>query len=180
MTPVLSTTTWVLHDLGLATGFGGALYGKAALQPAVKAISSTRERHAVVALAWKDFSVFNAISLATIAGTWFIGRPHLSGREIDGTTRALVIAKDALIGAAVATGVGSMVTGLLGDRAQHAASDAGGLGVATGRSAPLRTASGVLGYVNLAAIAGAIGVTAALAMKAGRPNRWSFLSRLLP
>src|SRR6185503_21013121 len=33
MNATLSTTAWVLHDLGLATSVGGAVFGKAGLRP---------------------------------------------------------------------------------------------------------------------------------------------------
>ena len=36
----LSTTAWVLHETGLAAGFGGNLFGQIALNPAVAEIQS--------------------------------------------------------------------------------------------------------------------------------------------
>ncbi len=59
MVPVLSSAAWVMHDLGLATNFGGALFGKVGLHPAVRQITSERERGEVVAEAWKGFSVLS-------------------------------------------------------------------------------------------------------------------------
>src|SRR4051794_39401440 len=50
-----STTAWVLHDLGLAAGFGGTLFGKMALNPAVKEVRSREERGKVLDRAWRGF-----------------------------------------------------------------------------------------------------------------------------
>ena len=69
-----STVAWMLHDVGLAAGFGGNLFGKIALNPAVKAISSQKERGKVLSKAWDGYKLVNAISVGTAAVTWFVGR----------------------------------------------------------------------------------------------------------
>ena len=60
----LSTTAWVLHELGLAAGFGGNLFGQIALNPAVAEIQSKRERGKVTHVAWDRYKVVNGASLA--------------------------------------------------------------------------------------------------------------------
>src|SRR4051812_42347776 len=40
----LSSTGWIVHDVGLATSIGGAMFGKLALEPALDEVSDTRER----------------------------------------------------------------------------------------------------------------------------------------
>src|ERR671939_363206 len=44
----LAYVTRAAHDLGLATWFGGSMFGKLAHNPSVKAISDPRERGKVV------------------------------------------------------------------------------------------------------------------------------------
>jgi len=185
MTPVLSSTGLVLHNLGLATAFGGSLFGKVALNPAVAAISSEEERGKVTNLAWNGFNVLNALSLGTAALTWVLGRSQLSGREIDRNTHGMVLAKDALMGASVALGAANIVTGaFLAKQAPE-----GAVPEATGNtptaSTPQRAATAMrainaMGIANLACMAGVIALTAVLNMKAGTSSRWSVLARFLP
>ncbi|MBC7052135.1 hypothetical protein G6O46_24305, partial [Salmonella enterica subsp. enterica serovar Enteritidis] len=52
----LSTTAWVLHELGLAAGFGSNLFGQLALNPAIAEIQSKRERGKVTHVAWDRYS----------------------------------------------------------------------------------------------------------------------------
>lgn len=185
MTPALSTTGLVLHELGLATGFGGSLFGKIALNPSVRAISSKEERGQVTNLAWNGFNIVNAIAVGTSALTWFIGRARLKGREIDKATRALTLTKDVLIGSTLVLGAANIVSGaMLAKQAPDGAVPSEtGLKPADntpGKAASLMRFINVAGVLNLACMAGVIGVTALLNMKAGVSGRWSVLSRFLP
>jgi hypothetical protein len=182
---MLSTSAWVLHDLGLAAGFGGPLFGKIALHQAVKDIHSESERGRVLNDAWSRYNVINAASLGVAAGTWLIGRAAISGRSIDKQTHALVLAKDILLCGALVTGFLNIASGRqLGRQAPGGAVPVAG-GNEPSASTPPQAAKlqrflGVMGPVNLALTAGVIGVTAVLAMKSGRSAKWSFVSRLLP
>lgn len=109
----LSTAAWVLHDLGLAAGFGGPLFGKLALDPAIKVVHSEAERGEVMNKAWSGYQAVNAVALGTMAATWFVGRTVLSGWEVTAKARPLVLVKDALVGAALVTGVANMVGGAI-------------------------------------------------------------------
>lgn len=181
----LSTSAWVLHDLGLAAGFGGPLFGKLALHRAVRGIESEEERGKVINDAWKQYNAVTAGSLGVAGLTWIAGRALISGRAIDKETRALVIAKDVLLGAAVISGFACIVAG--NKMSQQA--PAGRVPVAQGNvpsprtprtAAVIQRLLAVIGPVNMACTAGVIGVTAVLAMKSGRSAKWSFLSKLLP
>lgn len=185
MTPVLSSTGLVLHNLGLAAGFGGSLFGKLALNPAVRVMGSHEERGRVVNAAWNGFNVINAASVGVAALTWLVGRSRLTGREIDGTTRRLVLAKDLLMGATVALGAAN----ILGGASLAKQAPEGAVPVETGLKPTVRTpekaartmqALDVGGVVNLFTLAGVIGVTALLNMRAGRSWRWAGVSRFLP
>lgn len=185
MTPALSSTGLVLHELGLATGFGGSLFGKIALNPAVRAISSREERGQVTNLAWNGFNIVNAIAVGTSALTWFIGRSRLTGREIDDTTRKLTLVKDVLLGSTLALGVANIVGGgMLAKQAPDGAVPSE-TGLTPTDNTPEKAARmmrflNINGILNIACMAGVIGVTALLNMRAGASSKWSALSRFLP
>jgi hypothetical protein len=185
MNSALSTTAWVVHDLGLATSVGGAIFGKAGLHPAVRNIRSKDERGLVTSEAWKDFTPINLLSHVAVVLTWMTGRTALNGRFIDRDTRTLVRVKDALIGTYFIAGLTSAGAGYALSRSrdgQAPAVEAGGEPAeeTPERARNLQRVSDVSGYVNLVAGAAVIGITAVLAMKAGRSTKWSFLSRMLP
>jgi hypothetical protein len=185
MTPALSTTGLVLHELGLATGFGGSLFGRIALNPSVKAISSKEERGQVTNLAWNGFNIVNAIALGTSAVTWFIGRARLKGREIDETTHKLTLVKDVLIGSSLVLGAANIISGgMLAKQAPEGAVPSE-TGLKPTDNTPEKAVSlmkfiNVAGTLNLVLMAGVIGVTALLNMKAGTSTRWAVLTRFLP
>lgn len=175
----LSTSAWILHDLGMAAGFGGALFGKAALDPAARGIESKEERGRVLDDAWGRFRVLDAAALGAMAATWLVGRQAFSGRGLGKPVRRLVIAKDVLIAGALVTGVASMIAG----RILHQHRERGGMTV--GRDMPPRALAAKrfltwVGPVNAACVAGTIGVNAALAQASGKSARWSLVGRLLP
>jgi hypothetical protein len=175
----LSSAAWIAHDVGLATAIGGTLFGREALHPALReGIADPMERDRVADTAWRRFSWLNLAAHGAMAATWFAGRAMLSGREVNRMSRPLTVAKDALIVASVATGIASVVLGrLLGTRVRRGAvpsiED-------RERAETLRRAVGAVGLVNLAANAGILGVTTALAMQAAESPKFSFWSRLLP
>ena len=111
----LSTTAWVLHELGLAAGFGGNLFGLVALDPALAEIQSKRERGKVTHVAWNRSQKVGGASLALMAGTWFVGRA-LRGRTSGKRPHTLTITKDILVGGALVAGASAMVFSHLLDR----------------------------------------------------------------
>lgn len=180
----LSTTAWVLHDLGLAAGFGGNLFGQLALHPAVRSIESKRERGKVTHVAWDRYKIVNAIALAAMAGTWLIGRTVLSGRAVGRGTQPLVFAKDVMVGGAVASGLGAVFFGTLLDKEQGGApaieSGSEPAAETPARTARLQRTTNTLGRISLVLNAATMAMTTVLAMKAGESQRWGVISRLLP
>jgi hypothetical protein len=181
----LSTTAWVLHELGLAAGFGSNLFGQIALNPAVAEIQSKRERGKVTHVAWDRYNAVNGASLALMAGTWLAGRTMLTGREVGKASRALTVAKDLLVGGALVGGLGAMIFGRLLDMEMKASNEpihAGSRPSAETRKrvADLQRLTNGLGRLNVIMNGAILGVTAILAMKAGRSKKWSLASRLLP
>ena len=103
-----SNTAKITHNLGLATWFGGSLFGQIALNPTVDSISSESERGRVTSEGWARF---NAVNLPAIVGTLVSWR--ISGLRDDAELRApgLTRAKDLLLGGAAFNGVMSAILG---------------------------------------------------------------------
>lgn len=166
----LSTTAWVLHELGLAAGFGSNLFGLIALNPAVAEIQSKRERGKVTHVAWDRYKMINGASLGLMAGTWFAGRALLSGRELRRRSRTLTIAKDLLVGGTLATGIGAMVLGRMLDKevaTSNQPPQRGSRPVAETRAriARLEGLTTDVGRLNILMNAAVLAVTAVMAMK---------------
>lgn len=178
----LSTAAWVAHDLGLATGIGGALFGRVGMQPAVRAISDKSERAMVVSQAWTNFSKYQMAGLGLMGVTWLVGRTFLSGREIGRYPRAMVIAKDALVLGTLGTAIGAAIAGRkLASREKQSVGlfDPLALPEDVNKEAKLRRTSSTLGIANLILGAGVLAITTILAQQAGKSTRWSLLSRTL-
>ena len=105
-----SNTAKITHNLGLATWFGGSLFGQIALNPTVDSISDKTERGRVVNEGWARF---NAVNLPAIAATLISWR--LGGLRDDAELRApgLTRLKDVLLGGAAFNGV---MSGIMGAR----------------------------------------------------------------
>ncbi|HEX8106804.1 MAG TPA: hypothetical protein VF516_03705 [Kofleriaceae bacterium] len=182
----LSTAAWAAHDVGLATAIGGTLYGRAALEPALREIADPAERDRVATSAWQRFTWLNLAAHGVFAATWFIGRSMLSGREVSCTARRMTQVKDGLVIASLVTGIGTAVLGrMLGKCARRGEGpaqvrEAGGTARGGERTVALQRAVGGLGIANLVANIATLGITAALAMEGSRSPRFSARSRFLP
>jgi uncharacterized membrane protein len=170
----LSSAAWIAHDIGLAAAIGGTLFGRVALQPALREVGSDRVRGEVADTAWKRFSWINLAAHAVVASTWFVGRSMLSGREVSRTSRQLTCAKDALVVASVVTSVATAIGGRkLGTMERT-------VGVGDRKTERLRKLVSLLGATNLVADMAIAGVTTTLAMEASHSLPFSYVSRRLP
>jgi hypothetical protein len=101
------------HDLGLAGLFGGNLFGRFALHPAVAGLSDPRERGKVVNAAWRRYGAVNTAGLLALTAGWAGAR---AGEAADGRLsdqeRALARTKDALVAVVAVTGVATAVEGV--------------------------------------------------------------------
>jgi uncharacterized membrane protein len=182
----LSTAAWIAHDLGTAIGVGGSLFGRVALEPSVRNVRDQEERGKLLLEAWRRFGVVQMGALAVMAATWYAGRSRLGGAAVGGrASRGLVIAKDVLVGATVASAVGAAVTGNLNARERRnqdvPINDRGEVAPnAPPAARRLGRVTDAFGLANLLAGVGVVAVTAILAMRAGKSGRWSVVSRLLP
>ncbi|MBC7794228.1 MAG: hypothetical protein H7Z43_11020, partial [Clostridia bacterium] len=53
MNATLTGTALTLHNLGVAAGFGGSLYGQMALHPALADVQDKAERGKILRKAWR-------------------------------------------------------------------------------------------------------------------------------
>jgi uncharacterized membrane protein len=180
----LSTAAWIAHDLGLAAGVGGTLFGRVALHPSLKEVEDPQQRGRLTAQAWQRFNTYQLAGLGLMAASWFAGRSLLTGREVDQATRGLVLAKDGLVLATMATAVGTAITGRLmakqGPDEGLPMHEGGGVAAEAPETAQrLNRVTDVLGLLSLVAGMGVIATTAILAMRAGESGRWTWVSRRL-
>lgn len=175
-----STFVRTLHGLGLATWFGGTLFGQVALNPTVGRIGDKNERGRVLNESWARFNAVNALAVVAAVGTWRFGgiKAADAGRGVG--AGKLVGLKDALLGAALAN---ALVTGVLG--AGIAAPSSGETPVESGTEPAPETPEpaarsqrliGFFGAGSLVALAGVMAASAALEKRGVRKG----VFRLLP
>ena len=103
-----SNTAKIAHNIGLATWFGGALFGQVALNPTIERISDRNERGRVLNEAWGRFNAANVAAIAATLLTWRLG-----SLKDDAELRApaLTRIKNLLLGGATVTGIASSTLG---------------------------------------------------------------------
>lgn len=180
----ISTAARVAHDLGLAACFGGTLFGKVAFNSSVAVVGSKPGRGKVGGAFWNRANVVNAAAFLTAVATWLPGRVGLSGEGLDGRTRGLVLAKDALMGFAGAVGLAAVVVQIaLNFRYPGGAVplETGGVPApeADALTSVLQRGVGALGTANVALFAALIAVTTVLPREAERPASRGIVSRAL-
>lgn len=151
-----------LHNVGMAAWVGGAMFGRFAHNPSVRAVRSHEERGAVTNAAWNAYNGINTMALTAVGAGHLGGRlTELADANLSARERPFVQAMDIFTGVGVATGA---LTGMLGKRLA-AQAPGGAVPVETGaKPAPetpptarrLQMAINVLGYVNLAAGVGLV------------------------
>lgn len=175
-----SATARALHDLGLATWFGGTLFGQVALNPTVSSISDKSERGRVLNEAWFRFNAVNALAMAAAVGAWRLGGIREAEEGLGAGAGGLVGLKDVLLGAAL---FNSAASGVLGARIANQSSE-GDTPVESGTQpapeTPDEAASsqrliGFFGTGSLVSLAAAAAVSAVLEARAQRGGRLSGL-----
>ena len=182
----LTTAAWVAHELGLASSFGGLLFGKLALNPTLDVLEDKPERGKLLNKSWNRYNAVNAISVGTAIATWLAGRSSISGNFVlDEEANNLVRAKDALLATAAVTGLASILSGLSLTRQAPDGAVPLDSGVSPApemseEAARLLRRVNVLGDVNIAVLGSVIALSTILSMKANESLRWSIASRFLP
>jgi hypothetical protein len=92
-----------LHDVGLAAWMGGQVFGKFALDPAVKELSDPRERGRVASSAWMGFNQIGTTGLGAAAVVRVVARlTEMRGSAaLTPTERSLNRLQDGLMLAAI-------------------------------------------------------------------------------
>ena len=185
MQPILTTSALALHNLGLAAGFGGSLFGRVAFNPAVHAIKDHADRGAVVNRAWQRYNWISIAGMGFTAISWIVGRSMVSGRSIDRTARQLTLAKDVLLATTIVAGGASVVAArMLADQAPEGRVDLDGGNEPSPRT-PEKARSliqflNVAGNLGLVASAGVIALTSILTFRASTSLKWNVIGRFLP
>jgi uncharacterized membrane protein len=151
----LQNATRAIHDVGLAAWLGGSMFGKFALNPAVAGISDKKERGRVANLAWNGYNLVNSLGLGSAAVGYLAARStEIGDGKITNSERTLYRVQDALMVAAVGTGVAN---GIQGARLAKQAPD-GAVPIEDGTTpapetppaaAKIQKSLGVLGNVNI-------------------------------
>ena len=110
MHPQLQNAGRIAHDVGLATWFGGQVFGKFALNPVVKVIADESERGKVVNSGWFTFNPVGATGLALGGAVHVVARlTEVADRNLRPEERILARGQDVLLGVSalltVATGI---------------------------------------------------------------------------
>ena len=98
----------IAHNIGLATWFGGALFGQIALNPTIERISDKNERGRVLNEAWGRFNAANFPAIAAALLTWRLGNLK---DDAELRAPALTRLKNLLLGGAAVTGIASSILG---------------------------------------------------------------------
>ena len=174
-----SNTAKIAHNIGLATWFGGALFGQIALNPTIERISDKNERGRVLNEAWGRFNAANFPAIAATLLTWRLGNLK---DDAELRAPALTRIKNLLLGGAAVTGIAS---GILGARIAKQASE-GDTPVESGTQpapeTPEEAASSqrlisLIGPSNLALLVGVLAASAVIENSAVKPR--GLLSRLV-
>src|SRR3954451_14407356 len=91
------------QDVGLAALFGGNLFGRLAMHPALEGVCGPQERGQVVTAAWRRYGTVNSVSLAAVLAGWWTDRAH-ERRVRSKRVQALRSARDVAVGAVAVTG----------------------------------------------------------------------------
>jgi hypothetical protein len=101
-----------IHNLSLATAFGGALFAKKALRPALIAdVTDEKERGRLMAAAWNKYNMRNVPAHVLFTATWLVERNAILKMHVSHETRKLVALKSVLITGALLTGIASVAAG---------------------------------------------------------------------
>jgi hypothetical protein len=107
----LAVVAGAIHGLSLSIAYGGPVFAKVGLRPALKKVASKEERHAVMQAAWNKFSKVNVPAHVGFTTSWVVIRSLLRRVRLDRQTKHLLVAKDVLIAGALLTGVAATITG---------------------------------------------------------------------
>lgn len=177
----------IAHNLGLATWFGGSLFGQVALNPTINKISSREERGRVLNESWARYNAVNTLALAATALSWRLGGLMEADGKLGVRERGLASTKNFLLGGALVTGAGAGILGARVARQAPQGAPEGGTPVESGtepapetpqEAATSQRLIGVFGSSSLFLLGGAVWASAILDARARERARRSTLSRI--
>ena len=174
-----STPVRSLHKMGLTINLGGTLFGLIALNPSVARISDRRERGRVLNETWTRFQAVGTLAMGLTVATWRLGGLKEAEGDID---PALAGLKNVLLGGALVTSVASAIAGRMIARQAPEGETPVESGAEPAPDTPEEAArsqrlSAFLGAATVALVAGVLGLSSALEVRAVEQSRGA-LSRL--
>ncbi len=174
-----STPVRSLHKMGLGINLGETLFGLVALNPAVRRISDTSERGGVLNEAWMRFQTVGTLAMGVTVATWRLGGLKEAESDLDATLAGI---KNVLLGGALLTSVASAIAGRRIARQAPEGETPVESGAEPAPETPEEAArsqrlSAFLGAATVALVAGVLGLSSALEVRAVEKSRGA-LSRL--
>jgi hypothetical protein len=175
----VSTPVRSLHKLGLGINLGGTLFGLVALNPTVKRVSDKSERGRVLNEAWTRFQAVGTLAMGLTVATWRLGGLKEAESDLDASLASF---KNILLGGALVTSVASAIAGRRIARQAPEGDTPVESGAEPAPETPEEAArsqrlSGFLGAATVALVAGVLGLSSALEVRAVEKSQGA-LSRL--
>jgi hypothetical protein len=179
MTQQASTPVRSLHKMGLGINLGGTIFGLIALNPSVARISDKSERGHVLNEAWARFQTISVLAMGVTVAMWRLGGLKEAESDLDATLAGI---KNVLLGGALLTTVASAISGMRIARQAPEGDTPVESGAEPAPETPDEAArsqrlSAFLGAATVALVAGVLGLSSALEVRAVEKSQ-GFLSRL--
>jgi hypothetical protein len=174
-----STPVRSLHKMGLGINLGGTIFGLIALNPSVARISDKSERGLVLNEAWARFQTIGVLAMGVTVAMWRLGGLKEAESDLDATLAGI---KNLLLGGALFTTLASAIVGMRIARQAPEGATPVESGAEPAPETPEEAArsqrlSAFLGSATVALVAGVLGLSSALEVRAVQRNKGT-LSRL--
>ena len=174
-----STPVRSLHKMGLGINLGGTLFGLVALNPSVARLGNRKERGRLLNEAWMRFQTVGTLAMGVTVATWRLGGLKEAESDIDATLAGI---KNVLLGGALITSVAAAIAGRRIARQAPEGATPVESGAEPAPETPEEAArsqrfSAFLGAATVALVAGALGLSSALEVRAVEKSQ-GLLSRL--
>jgi len=175
-----STPVRSLHKMGLGINLGGTIFGLVALNPSVARLSDRSERGRVLNEAWMRFQAVATLAMGVTVATWRLGGLKEAESDIDAFLAGL---KNVLLSGALITSVASAIAGRRIARQAPEGATPVESGTEPAPETPAEAAhsqrlSAFLGAATVALVAGVLGLSSALEVRAVERSKGT-LFRLL-
>jgi hypothetical protein len=163
-----STPVRSLHKMGLGINLGGTIFGLVALNPSVARIGDRSERGRVLNEAWMRFQTIGTLAMGVTVATWRLGGLKEAESDIDATLAGI---KNVLLGGALLTTLASVIAGRRIARQAPEGATPVESGAEPASETPEEAArsqrlSALLGAATVALVAGVLGLSSALEVRA--------------